>query len=94
LTSLLGTSTSTLVPIIAVYLTQPDYNMVWSLAVAALNYQFVSVAISPSGNRIAAYTWNWNNANELFYIFNSADGSVYDSKLSYSGSYYHHDFYS
>jgi hypothetical protein len=66
--------------------------MVWSLAVAAQNYMFVSVAFSPSGNRIAAYTYNVNSADDLFYIFNSADGSVYDSKLSYSGSHDHHDY--
>jgi hypothetical protein len=68
--------------------------MVWSLAVAAQNYEFVSVSFSPSGNLIAAYTGNGIGGNELFYIFNSADGSLYDSKLSYPGSNDHHDFYS
>jgi hypothetical protein len=84
----LGVKNSDWLPLINVYQTQPDYMMVWSVAVAAQNYYFVSGAISPSGNRIVAYTMNGNGAaNELFYIFNSADGSVFDSKLSYTGSF-------
>jgi hypothetical protein len=69
--------------------------MVWSLAVAAQYHQFGSLAISPSGNLIVAYTTNnWYGLDELFYIFNSADGSVFDSKKSYSGSYHDHDYFS
>jgi uncharacterized membrane protein (UPF0127 family) len=54
----------------------------------------VGVAFSPSGNRIIAYTMNNVSSMEIFYIFNSADGSVFDSKHTYPFSVNNFDYYS